>query len=142
MVRNPNQAADLLADLPVLLAQGLRDDNEALMAQPNPDTAIVVERRARARGAIARSALSVLKFEDHINRPRRPQDEDDMDDLDPPDDPETLERKYLELQNGLDRLAAEAVSGAAEGGGSAARTECGQGQLAVAEESGPERAAA
>jgi hypothetical protein len=122
MTGKPDGAAGLLAGLAERLAAGLLEEVEYLASLPQPDTDIALERRVRLRGVIARTALSIHKLQAQEDVPGAPQDQDEADMDDQPDDPETVERKYVELQKFLDRLADRAGARGDAGDSSASRT--------------------
>jgi hypothetical protein len=130
MATKPDGAAGLLAGLAERLARGLLDDVEALEQLARPENDIALERRARLRGVIARTALSIRKLQDHEDRPDGPQAQDEADMDDQPDDPETIERKYVELQNFVDRLAGRTAAGTDQSDGAGSGTERRPGELA------------
>ncbi|MDP1739297.1 MAG: hypothetical protein Q8L23_17875 [Caulobacter sp.] len=82
---------------------------------PKPESYIALAQRVRLRGAIARSAVGLHKLQDQEDRRSGAANQDEADMNDQPDDPDTIERKYVELQNLLDRLSDRHDPGADEG---------------------------
>ncbi|HRD29406.1 MAG TPA: hypothetical protein PLO65_13995 [Caulobacter sp.] len=130
-------AAGLLAGLAEMLAAGLLEDLTVLAALPRPETDIALERRVRLRGVIARAGLSIHKLQAQEDHPGAPQDQDEADMDEQPDDPDALERKYVELQDRLDRYARRAGLRACPDADSAEGPGGREGQLADASERRP-----
>ncbi|MDO8295286.1 MAG: hypothetical protein Q7T19_02480 [Caulobacter sp.] len=139
MITKPDGAAGRLAGLSDVLAQALLDEVEAYKVAPKPNTDIARARRVRELGSIARTAVSIHRLEEREIKSRGAQIQNEADMDDQPDDAETIERKYVELQNGLDRYAGRDEPAGGPGGGAAGGTEYRMGQLAEAGERGPAR---
>ncbi|MFZ4606352.1 MAG: hypothetical protein ACOYM5_08850 [Caulobacter sp.] len=137
MSGKPTGAAALLAGLAEAQARGLLEDAAMINELPRPDSDITLERRIRLRGVIARTALSLHKLQAQEDKAGGGQDQEEADMDDQPDDAETLERKYMDLQKGLDRYAGRDESGGGSGGGDAGRAGCRPGELADAGEQAP-----
>ena len=130
MTRKPTGAAALLAGLAEEQARGLLEDVAMINELPRPETYITLAQRVRVRAAIARSAVGLHKLQDQEDRRTGDPDQNEADMDDQPDDPDVIERKYVELQNFIDRLADRPVSGTGQGEGPGERTGHRPGQLA------------
>ncbi len=130
MTTKPTGAAALLAGLAERQARGLMEDVAMIDELPRPESYVTLAQRVRLRGAIARSAVGIHKLQDQEDRRAGAPDQNEADMNDQPDDPETIERKYVELQNFVDRLAERYDPGAVQGDGSEALAEHPSGQLA------------
>jgi hypothetical protein len=130
MTRKPTGAAARLAGLAEAQASGLLEDAAMIEDLPKPDSYTTLAQRVRLRGAIARSGVALHKLQDQEDRRVGPQNQDEADMDDQTDDPETVERKYVELQDLVDRYARRAAPGAVPGDRAGGGDEHRPGQLA------------
>lgn len=125
MFRQPDEAGDPLDGLDDRVAALTREAVMILESLPKPTSDIEVQRRVRAADFTARCISTIRKLRTDARRLKRPQDEDDMNDAHIPDDAETIERKYVELEEKLARFARRHDRRPDQGDCSAERTELG-----------------